>query len=141
MRPFLIITIIFFLVTASICLCPISGEAQYPGFNPFLEFQLMPFFPQWIINPFFLPPVYTGRYFGMSRLPMPISSPFIVEPILRMANIPPIPTIPAVTITTAPLTAILNLIDPALLASNIAILTTNFPLVFNLLVTTFQLPI
>jgi hypothetical protein len=33
------------------------------------------------------------------------------------------------------------LLDPTLLASNIAVLTTNFPLVFDLLVTTFQLPI
>jgi len=49
--------------------------------------------------------------------------------------------IPSVTVTTAPLTAVLSLVNPSLLASSIAVFTNFNPTAFNLIVTTFQMPI
>jgi hypothetical protein len=65
----------------------------------------------------------------------------MAEPGLRMARTPLTVTIPPPTTTPAPLTSIFNLIDPSLLASGIAVLTTNYPLIYDALVTTFSLPI
>ena len=77
----------------------------------------------------------------MQPFPMPISSPLLIEPMLRRANAPVTLAVPTVTVTTAPLTAILGFIDPTLLANNIAVLTSIVnPTIFNLLITTFQLP-
>ena len=94
--------------------------------------------PWYYINPF---PFYPMGYLGFPVLPPLAVTPYLVEPRLRIANAPLTVTIPTVNTTTPPLTAIFNLLDPALLASNIAVLTTNFPTVFDLLVTTFQLPL
>lgn len=107
---------------------------------------IMPFNPiisPWMIMPplpFFYP--FMSPCFGGFLAPFPvISSPLLIQPSMRMAMAPVTITIPTVTTTTPPLTAILNVIDPTLLASSINFLTANFPLVFNLVVTTFQLPL
>lgn len=84
---------------------------------------------------------YSPNNFGVAFLPMPLYSPLLIEPVVRISNAPVTLTIPTVTTTLPPLTAILNLLDPALLASGIAILTSTYPLVYDLLVATYQLPI
>ncbi len=145
MRQFLIISLMIFLFMGFICLCPLYSEAQYFGFNPFWTIQQAPFFPvfsPWSMEPVFLNPIlFPGRSFAMPFYPRPISSPLLVAPMLRRGNAPITLTIPTVTITTAPLTAILGFINPTLLANNIAILTSIVnPTVLNLLITTFQLP-
>lgn len=144
MRPILIISLMFFLLMSFMCLCPMYAKAQYFGFYPFWSFQQAPFFPvfsPWSMDPVFLNPIFPGRPFAMPYFPTPVSSPFLVEPMLRRRNAPVTLTVPTVAITTAPLTAILDLINPTLLASNIAILTSIVnPTVLNLLITTFQLP-
>ena len=144
MKPILIISLMVFLLISFLFLYPVSAKAQYFGYNPFWTFQqtpLLPIFPPWSIESVFLNPIFPGRPFAMPLFPSPISSPLLVEPMLRRGNAPVTLTVPTVTITTAPLTAILGLIGPNLLASNIAILTSIVnPTVFNLLITTFQLP-
>lgn len=144
MRPISIISLMIFLLISFIFLYPMPAKAQYPRFNPFWTFQQAPFlpvFPLWSMEPVFLNPMFPGTPLAMPLFSSPISSPLLVEPMLRRGNAPVTLTVPTVTITTAPLTAILGLINPNLLASNIATLTSIVnPTVFNLLVTTFQLP-
>ena len=144
MRSILIILLMIFLLISFICLCPMYAKAQYFGFNPFWTFQQAPFFPgfsPWSMESFFLNPIFPGRSFAIPLFPMPITSPLIVEPMLRRGNAPVTLTVPTVTVTTAPLTAILGFLDPTLLASNVAILNSIVnPTVLNLLITTFQLP-
>jgi hypothetical protein len=135
MKSVLLIILMAFLIMAVGIL--FSGFAQAQYFYPWSP-GILPFSPWFYTNPFFLYPV---RAFGPPVLPGIAPLPILIEPSLRVANAPVTLAIPSVTVTTPPLTAIINLLDPALLASNIAILTTNFPTVFDLLVTTFQLPI
>ena len=136
MRSILKISLMFFLVMVIGFFCPLRGQAQYLGLWPSIY---PPFCPLFYVGRF---NIFTGGYLGLPVFPPMISvSPFLVEPRLRAANAPATLTIPTVTTTTAPLTALLNLIDPAVLASNIAVLTTNYPLVYDLLVATFLLPI
>ena len=135
MRAVMIIVLMAVLILW-MCICyPINGFAQY--FRPWAPISL-PFYPWCYMSPF---PVYPGAFFGRPMFPVPVPSPILVEPRIRIANAPVTLTAPTFATTTPPLTAILNLIDPALLASNIAVLTNNFPTVFDLLVTTFQLPL
>ena len=145
MRHFLLTLLTTFLVVVIGVLGPIYVDAQFgafpfwtqftmPLFSPFAPMAGMPLF----MNPY---SIYPAGHFGLPGLPMPITSPFLMAPVLRMANAPVTLSITTVDTTTAPLTAIFDLIDPAFLASGISYLTTNYPLVFDLLVTTFQLPI
>lgn len=137
MRPLVILYLMLSIIMLIVIICPHSGQAQYPG----LWFPFSPFIVPWsLMGPL---PVF---FFGFSAIPLPaypsaVTFPVIVEPRVRVAMAATTIPIPTVTITAAPLTSIINLLDPSVLASNIAVLTTNFPLVYNLLVTTYQLPI
>ena len=143
MKSFSIISAIIFLIIATLIVTP--ATAQYFGWSPFWGFQPAPPFPVYgpwgiasvFINPY---PLYARGYRGLLFPPVFPASPVMVEPTFRAANTPTPITIPTVT-TAAPLTGILNLIDPALLASGIAVLTNNYPTIFNALVTTFNLPL
>ncbi|MGA1790906.1 MAG: hypothetical protein ACMUIM_05440 [bacterium] len=130
----LILLTVFFVMAVGIFF---SGFAQAQYYNPWSA-RIFPLYPWFYANPF---PLYPVGYFGLPVLPPLAASPYLVEPSLRFANAPVTLTIPTVSTTTPPLTAIINLLDPTVFASNVAVLTTNFPLVFDLLVTTFQLPL
>ena len=135
MRPAIIIILTACMVVAVWILCAAPLQAQYfPPWAPVYS----AIYPWYYFNPF---PLYPVGFYGVPVPPVVVTPPFLVEPGFRIANAPVTLTIPTVSTTAAPLTAILNLLDPAVLASNIGVLTTNFPLVFDLLVTTFQLPI
>ena len=129
LMAFLILILVFEIF------CPVSCEAQF--FNPWVPL-FSPFYPYSYVNPY---PFYPIGFRSLPFLPVVTAPPLMVEPNFRIANAPVTLAIPTVSTTTAPITAILNLLDPAILASNIAVLTTNFPTVFDLLVTTFQLPL
>lgn len=147
MRPILIIILMGFLIMATITVYPALSEAQFFELDLLWRFQpfpLPPYLPPWGGGPIFGFPFsgYTRGYYVLPLLPIPSSMPLLVEPSLRIANAPLTLAIPTnLTTTSPPLTAILNLLDTGLLASNIAILNNNFPAVFNALVTTFNLPL
>ena len=133
MRSFLII---FFIIAIGLfCVFPVHAQYLNPWSPIFLPF------PPWIgmgqIGPYPAYPNYLGAVF----LPMPVYSPLLIEPVVRISNAPVTLTIPTVTTTLPPLTAILNLLDPTLLASNITSFTSTYPLVYDLLIATYQLPI
>lgn len=138
MRPRTFFFLLAFFVLLMGIFCPVYGQAQFWG--PW-ALGFSPFYPWYYRTPF---PLYHLGYLGPFGLPVlspRTASPYLIEPGLRLANAPVTLSIPTVSTTTPPLTAILNLLDPAVLASNIAVLSANFPLVFDLLVTTFQLPL
>lgn len=119
--------------------CPSGSQAQYYGVVPWWGFRTLPPFPLWGGQSFFPSPFQIP--FGVSCAVLPQLFAIQAEPGLRMARTPVTVSIPPVSTTPVPLTSILNLIDPSLLASGIAVLTTNYPLLYNTLVTTFNLPI
>jgi hypothetical protein len=135
MKSVLLISLMAFLIMAVGIF--FYGFAQAQFFYPWSP-AISPFYPWFYTNPFSL---FPARAFGLPVIPGFAPLPILIEPSLRIANAPVTIAIPAVTVTTPPLTAILDLLDPGLLASNVAVLTTNFPTVFDLLVTTFQLPV
>jgi len=135
MKAVFMATVMAFFVLWICILYPANGFAQI--YRPWVPISY-PFYPWFYTGPF---PFYPAGYFGLPMFPAPVPSPLLIEPSLRIANAPVTLTVPTFTTTTPPLTAILNLLDPAILASNIAVLTNSFPLVFDLLVTTFQLPL
>ncbi|MBN2372501.1 hypothetical protein JXL19_01765 [bacterium] len=141
----LILFITLLAVIAGGALCPAYVYAQFGAFPLWTRFPSpIPLsYPhmagiQLFMNPY---PVYTAGFPVLPGFPLPAVSPFHAAPVMRVARAAVTLSIPTVATTAAPLTSILNLIDPALLASSIAYLTTTYPLVFDLLVTTFQLPI
>ncbi len=135
MKAIVFVFLLALFVLAMGMLSPVSVQAQFG--RPWVP-AFPPFNPWYYANPFLF---YPMGYFGFPVLPPLAVTPYLVEPGLRIANAPVTLTIPTVSTITPPLTAIFNLLDPTLLSSNIAVLTTNFPLVFDLLVTTFQLPL
>jgi len=133
MKVSLVIVLLCAILLIWVMVYPVFVHAQFlPPMSPFFPY------PPFYINPF---PFYPFGYFGFPVVPRIAASPILMEPSLRFANAAVTITVPSVTIATPPLTAIVNLIDPAVLASNIAILTTNFPLLYDALIATFQLPI
>ena len=118
---------------------PSGSQAQYRGFVPWWAFQSLPPYPLWGSGPLFPPPLQTALGAPFVMPPRPFSIP--VQPGLRTARTAVTVSIPPLTSTAAPLTSILNLIDSSLLAGGIAVLTTNYPLLYDALVTTFNLPI
>ena len=143
MRSFLIFSLLLFMILSLIILFPAHIQAQYLGLNTWWGFRLASQFPYWLngpkyMNPF---PIYPRGYYGTPFPPLTLYSPVMAEPVFRIANAPLTLALPAATTTSPPLTAILNVIDTSLLAGNIAYLTGNYPLIYDLLVTTFSLPI
>lgn len=143
MRSFLIFSLLALMILSLIILFPAHIQAQYLGLNPWWGFHLASQFPFWLTSPAYINPfpIYPRGYYGTPFPPITLSSPVMVEPVFRIANAPLTLALPPVTTTSPPLTAILNVIDTSLLAGNIAYLTGNYPLIYDLLVTTFSLPI
>ena len=144
MRSILIITLLVFLILSMIALFSVKLEAQYFNLSPWYGFGFpSPFqylYP-WSSTPVLINPLYSGRFYRTPFSPIPLSAPVLMEPGLRIANAPLTLSLPTVTVSSPPLTAILNVIDTSLLAGNISFLTSNYPLIYDLLITTYNLPI